>query len=70
MIWFLEKNSELMACEVRRGSDGAYEYEVTTPAGDTRVQRYDHPTRFLEGYLDEQRELRRQGWRPRLLTVL
>ena len=66
MVWFLEKNNEVLACEVRRGLDGAYEYEVTASSGETRVQRFDHPTPLLDEYLKEQQELRRQGWRPRL----
>lgn len=70
MLWFMEKNAELMACEIRRALDGAYEYEVTAPGGETRLQRYEHATPFLEGYLREQQELRRQGWRPRKLTAL
>jgi hypothetical protein len=70
MLWFLEKDADLMACEVRRAADGAYVYEVTDPAGQVRVKRYEQPTPFLEGYLREQQELRRQGWRPRMLTMI
>lgn len=66
MVWFLERNNDVMACEVRRAMDGAYEYEVTASNGQTRVQRFEHPTPFLNEYLKEQQELRRQGWRPRL----
>jgi len=69
MIWFLEKEADLMACEVRRSADGEYVYEVTEPGGEVRVQRFDRATPFLDGYLREQQELRRQGWRPRMLTM-
>lgn len=65
MVWFLERNAELMACEVRRADDGAWECELTQPKGDSRVLRFDHPTSFIDGYLQEQRELMHQGWRPR-----
>lgn len=70
MVWFLEKNDEVLACEVRRTPDGSYEYEVTASTGQTRVQRFEHPTPFIEGYLKEQQELRSQGWRPRLVATL
>lgn len=65
MLWFLEKDAELMACEVRKAPDGSYVYEVTGPEGDIRVQRFDQPTPLLNGYLQEQQELRKNGWRPR-----
>lgn len=69
MLWFLEKDTELMACEVRRSAEGDYIYEVTEPGGQVRVQRFDCATPFLENYLREQQELRRSGWRPRMLTM-
>jgi hypothetical protein len=70
MVWFLEKNTDVMACEVRRTPDGAYEYEVTAAGGQTRVRRFDRATPFLNGYLQEQQEFRQQGWRPRLLSMM
>jgi len=69
VIWFLERDTQLIACEVRRGSDGAYEYEVTTPTGTASVTRFDHPTRFIDGYLREQQALLREGWRPRMIRA-
>jgi hypothetical protein len=69
MLWFLEKDADLMACEVRRSAEGQYVYEVTDPGGQVRVQRFEHATPFLDGYLREQEELRRQGWRPRMLPM-
>lgn len=65
MLWFLEKDAELIACEVRKAADGSYVYEVTGPEGDIRVQRFDDATPLLNGYLREQQELRKNGWRPR-----
>jgi hypothetical protein len=65
MLWFLERDNQLMACEVRRAPDGAWEYEVTAPAGETRTERFDSPTPLLDGYLRNQQELMREGWRPR-----
>lgn len=69
MVWFLEKDADLMACEVRRSAEGVYVYEVTEPGGEVRVQQFDRATPFLNGYLQEQQELRRQGWRPRVLPI-
>jgi hypothetical protein len=69
MVWFLEKDSDVMACEVRRAPDGTYEYELTAAGGRTRVLRYEAPTPFIDAYLEEQQELRRQGWRPRLVAT-
>lgn len=69
MVWFLEKDADLMACEVRRSAEGDYLYEVTEPGGQVRVMRFDKATPFLDGYLREQRELRRNGWRPRMLRT-
>jgi hypothetical protein len=68
MVWFLERDSELMAFEVRRATDGAWEYEVTSSRGESEVTRFPHATPLLEGYLKAQRELRRQGWRPRTIA--
>ena len=68
MVWFLERDSERMACEVRRASDGAWEYEATSPCGESELIRFPHATPLIESYLKAQRELRRQGWRPRTIT--
>ena len=69
MVWFLERDNDVIACEVRKSMDGVYEYEVTGSNGQTRVQRYENPTPFLDAYLEEQQELLRQGWRPRLIAT-
>ncbi|MBI2221320.1 MAG: hypothetical protein HYU53_08935 [Acidobacteria bacterium] len=69
MVWFLERNDDVMACEVRKAPDGTFVYEVTVSGGQTRVRRFDRPTPFIDGYLQEQQDFRRQGWRPRLLTM-
>lgn len=70
MVWFMERNAELIACEVRQASDGAWEYEVTAPSGETQLQRFEHPTSLIDSYLKAQRDLRRQGWRPRTIDVV
>ena len=63
MIWFLEKGSDLLICEIRRAED-AYEFEVAGPAGP-RTQRYTSPSELIAGYLRFISRFRAQGWRPR-----
>jgi hypothetical protein len=68
VLWFLEKNAELMVCEVRRAGNGVYEYEETAPTGQSRVERYDEASDLLDGYIRAQQEKQREGWRPQLLS--
>jgi hypothetical protein len=65
VIWFLEKGTELLICEIRRAADAdAYEFEVAGAAGP-RTERYVSPADLITGYLRQQTRLRAQGWRPR-----
>lgn len=65
MTWFLEKGTDLLICEIRRADDeGAFEFEVAGPRGP-RTQRYATPSDLISGYLHEQTQLRKEGWRPR-----
>jgi len=65
MVWFFEKNDELLICEIRRAErDDAYEFEVAGAAGP-ETERYVSPTALIVGYLRRQAQLRAQGWRPR-----
>jgi len=68
VLWFLERNAQLMVCEVRRAGNGLYEYEETEPAGGSRVERYHEASELLDGYIRAQREKQREGWRPRLVS--
>lgn len=68
VLWFLERNAQLMVCEVRRAGNGVYEYEETAPTGKSRVERYHEASDLLDGYIRAQQEKQREGWRPRLLS--
>lgn len=71
MIWFLERNTDLVICEIRRSEDAtaAYEFEVATSDAPPRTQRFNSPTELIDGYLREQAQLRAQGWRPRASDI-
>jgi hypothetical protein len=69
MIWFLERNTDLVICEIRRAEDAAYEFEVAASDGPPRTQRFNSPTELIDGYLREQAHLRAQGWRPRASDI-
>ena len=66
MIWFLERDSALLICEIRRSTDGQL-YEFETAPGDRppETHRYESASDLIERYLHEQSVLRAQGWRPR-----
>ena len=71
MIWFLERNRDLVICEIRRAADASpvYEFEIAASEGPPRTQRYTSPTDLIDGYLREQAHLRAQGWRPRASDI-
>jgi hypothetical protein len=70
MIWFLERDSDLVICEIRRtGEGGAYEFEVAASEGPPRTTRFNSPTELIDAYLREQAQLRAQGWRPRASDI-
>ena len=70
MIWFLERESELLICEIRRVEEGdAYEFEVAPTDGPARTHQYDTPTELITDYLQTQTALQAQGWRPRMENV-
>ena len=65
MIWFFERNNELLICEIRHADDSdVYEFEVAGAKGP-RTERYAAPSDLIAAYLREQSQLRAQGWRPR-----
>jgi hypothetical protein len=66
MIWFLERESDLLICEIRRSDDGAcYEFETAPSGRPPDTQTYKSATELIDRYLREQSKLRAQGWRPR-----
>ena len=71
MIWFLERDRDLVICEIRRTEDAeaAYEFEVAVSDGPPRTRRFSSPAELIDGYLREQAQLRAQGWRPRASDI-
>jgi len=66
MIWFLERESDLLICEIRRSADGArYEFETAPSDRPAQTRCYESATELIDTYLREQSALRAQGWRPR-----
>jgi hypothetical protein len=66
MIWFLERDSSLIVCEIRRAADDddKFEFEIADAEGPT-TRRFDSPKELITTYLHEQSRLMAQGWRPR-----
>ncbi len=69
MIWFFEKEADLLVCEIRHAKSGsAYEFEIADATGPT-THRFDSPSELIAKYLDEQSRLIAEGWRPRASNV-
>lgn len=65
MIFFYEKQNDLIVCEVRKTEDdSAYEFELAEAAGPT-TRRFDTPSELITGYLTELARLKAAGWHPR-----
>lgn len=72
MVWFLEKQDDLLVCEIRKTDDATlYEFEIADSQGPT-THRFDSPRDLIAKYLNEQSRLMAEGWRPRAgnVTVL
>lgn len=65
MIWFLERESDLLICEIRRSNDGQYEFETAPSGRPPETCRFASATELIDRYLVQQARLRAQGWRPR-----
>lgn len=64
VIWFLEKEDDLLVCEIRKVDDETtYEFEIADSQGPT-THRFDSPGDLIAKYLDEQSRLMAEGWRP------
>lgn len=66
MIWFFERDTDLLVCEIRRTGDheSEYEFEIATAEGP-KTSRFASPTELIASYLAEQARLIKDGWRPR-----
>lgn len=64
MVWFLEKEDNLLVCEIRKTDDETtYEFEIADSVGPT-THRFDSPKDLIAKYLNEQSRLIAEGWRP------
>ncbi|HYT66555.1 MAG TPA: hypothetical protein VEL51_09070 [Vicinamibacterales bacterium] len=70
MIWFLEKQDDLLVCEIRRNEENAavFEFEIADASGPTTL-RFDSAKELIASYLHEHARLRAEGWRPRAGNV-
>ena len=66
VIWFFERESDLVICEIRRAADdeAKFEFEIAESKGPT-TRRFDTPKELIDSYLTEQTRLMAQGWRPK-----
>jgi len=65
VIWFLEKQDDLLVCEIRKTDDDTlYEFEIADAHGPT-THRFDSPRDLIAKYLTEQSRLMAEGWHPR-----
>jgi hypothetical protein len=71
VIWFFERESELIVCEIRRAGDNdqAFEFEVADAEGP-KTQRFESPRELIATYLGEQSRLLAEGWRPRNVSTI
>jgi hypothetical protein len=70
MVWFFERESELLICEIRLSAAGdTYEFEVAPSDGAVETRQYRSPRALIDGYLSTQRSLKTQGWTPRMNDV-
>ena len=66
MVWLLEKNQNVLLCEIRQPIGSTeYEFELTPPDGPTETLRFTSATELINGFLRRQTALQAQGWRPK-----
>jgi hypothetical protein len=67
MIWFFERESDLVICEIRHSTEGqTYEFEMAPSEGPTETRSYTSAGELIEQYLRTQMTLKAQGWRPKI----
>ncbi len=70
MIWFLERDAELLICEIRRAAESDdYEFEVASADGPAQTRLYSSPSALIDNYLKTQDALQAEGWRPRMNDI-
>ena len=69
MVWLLERNDDVLTCEIRETSDATgFEFELAPRCGPAETLRFNSPTELINGFLRRQTALQAQGWRPRQLS--
>lgn len=67
MIWFLQRNSDLLICEIRHSADErAYEFEIAPSEGPPQTLRFTSAKELIQEYLRKHTQLHAEGWRPRI----
>jgi hypothetical protein len=62
MVWFLERDTDLMTCEIRRAAEGSsYEFEIAPAGGPAEKSSFASPTELIAEHLRRQSSLQRQG---------
>lgn len=71
VLWFLERDNDLIVCEIRRAADdlSMYEFEMADSEGP-RTLRFESPAELIRKYLSEQSKLLADGWRPRRVSAV
>ncbi len=70
MTWIMERDSDLLTCEIRRSPDAdVYEFEMAPLSGTTETRTFSSATELIDQYLLQQSTLRALGWRPRLMPI-
>jgi hypothetical protein len=71
VVWFFERESSHVVCEIRRAADDEekFEFEIADAEGP-KTRRFDSPKDLIATYLDTQDRLLAQGWRPRNTSAL
>jgi hypothetical protein len=67
VVWFFERNADILICEIRRAADSEsrYEFEIAYAEGP-KTRSFESPSELISTYLAEQARLLRDGWRPRV----
>lgn len=67
MVWSLERQKDVVVCEIRRSTVvAAWEFEITPANEPPRTYHFESPTKLIDTYLRQQTLLRAQGWRPKI----
>ena len=70
MIWFLQRDADLLICEIRHTADDrGYEFEIAPSQGPPQTLRFTSPTDLIQEYLLKQSQLQSEGWHPRIGNV-